>query len=111
MDFSPTEHEVTDLAEADEKPSWTLVAEHLLEFGTLEVEECFFFHPSSERYHLRHRIWQSNESGQHIGSWRVAHNLLPIERQILIEELRAKGFENIETQPLYGTESFIMAKL
>ena len=101
----------SDLAQADEKPYWTLVAEHPLEFGTIEVEECFLFHPITQRYHLRHRIWQSNETGQHIGSWRVAHNLLPIEQQALIEELREQGFENIETQPLYGTESFIIAKL
>ena len=101
----------SDIANTPEQRYWSLVTEHPLEFGTIEVEECFFFHQPSQRYHLRHRLWQSNVDGQHIGSWRVAHNLYAIEKNTLIRELNEYGFTNINTHSLYGTESVIIAKL
>ena len=101
----------SDLKQAVPIPSWTLVAEHPLESGTIEVEECFSHHLPSQQFHLRHRIWQSNNLGQHVGSWRVAHDLYAIDVQNLLSELSDIGFTDIENPPLHGTESFIIARV
>ena len=101
----------SDLAKAPPQSSWKLVAEYSLEEGTIEVEECFFHHTPSQMYHLRHRIWQSNELGQHVGSWRVAHDLYAIDLQALLNQLSDIGFQTIQTPSLHDTESFIVAEV
>lgn len=101
----------SDLVSAPSQPSWTLVAEHPLEEGTIEVEECFYLNSPGQQYHLRHRIWQSNGFGQHIGSWRVAHNLYAIDVQDMLAQLSNIGFQHIQHSSFHGTESFIVAEV
>ena len=101
----------SNLPQAAPQPSWTLVAEYPLKDGTIEVEECFFYHAPSQQYHLRHRIWQSNLQGQHVGSWRVAHDLYAIDVQEITSQLYTIGFKDVQTTSLHGTESFIVAKV
>ena len=94
-----------------EQPTWRLTVEHPVQNGMLEIEECFFHHPASGQYHLRHRIHQSNSTGQHIASWRVAHNLYSIDIVDVQQQLAEAGFASAEQHPLYGTESLIIAKV
>ena len=101
----------SDLESAPSQPSWKLVVEHPLEEGTIEVDECFYLHSPSQQYHLRHRIWQSNVVGQHIGSWRVAHNLYAIDIQDMLIQLSGIGFQDIQAPSFHDTESFIVAKV
>lgn len=101
----------SDLPAAKQSREWTLVAEHRIEQGTLEIEECFFYDSETNQFHLRHRIWQSNEGGQHLGTWRVAHNLHPIAVPLLKEELKQAGFTQTTEQSMYSTESLVIATL
>lgn len=101
----------SDLPSAPENRGWTLVAEHPIEGGLLEIEECFFYHSATDQFHLRHRIWQSNDTGQHVGTWRVAHNLFPIDIPLLKAQLRDIGFTHTTEQSMYATESFVIATL
>ncbi len=100
----------SDLTGVGEKNFFELVAEHTIEQGILEVEECFFYHAPSQQYHLRHRIHQSNDTGQHVASWRVAHNLTPIDNLDLQQQLAEVGFTQLDIHPLYGTESLFLAQ-
>lgn len=101
----------SNLSEVPVQPTWTLTIEHATQDGMLEVDECFFYHTSSGQYHLRHRIHQSNTTGQHIASWRVAHNLHPIDIIDVQQQLAEAGFASAERRQLYGTESLIVAKV
>ncbi len=100
----------SDLTQVVERKSFELVAEHSIEQGVLEIEECFFHDAPSQQYHLRHRIHQSNDTGQHVASWRVAHNLTPIDKLDLQQQLAEVGFTQLDIHPLYGTESFFLAR-
>jgi len=101
----------SNLPAAKQNREWALVAEHPIEQGMLEIEECFFYDSKTNQFHLRHRIWQSNEAGQHLGTWRVAHNLFPIDVSLLTEELKQAGFTQTTEQSMYSTESLVIATL
>lgn len=101
----------SDLPTAKQSRKWSLVAEHPIEQGMLEIEECFFYDSETKQFHLRHRIWQSNEDGQHLGTWRVAHNLYPIDVSLLKEELKHVGFTQTREQSMYTNESLVIATL
>ena len=101
----------SDLPAAKQSREWALVAEHPIEQGMLEIEECFFYDSETNQFHLRHRIWQSNEAGQHMGTWRVAHNLYPMDVSLLKEELKEAGFTQTTEQSMYSTESLVIATL
>ena len=87
---------------------WRLVAEHPTEQGLLEIDELFRFNPQRDRFELRHRIYQSNEMGQHIASWRVAHDLYAIDLIDIQQSLAESGFSSVKTEPLYGNDQLLI---
>ena len=61
-------------------------------------------------FDLRHRISQSNATGQHVASWRVAHDLHPISELDLHHSLAEVGFNTVETQTIFGEEQLFIAQ-
>lgn len=100
-----------DLQQTDCHKQWQLVAEHATEDGVLEIDECFYFHALTQRFHLRHRIHQSNHTGQQIATWRVAHDLYGIDKVDIQQQLAEAGFMDMREHHLYAEESLLIATL
>ena len=77
--------------------------------GWLEVEECCYRN-TSQLISLRHRIHLSDSSGHRKATWRVAHELHPLEAFDVHQELAEAGFGRCEQHPL-GNDTLWTATL
>ena len=77
--------------------------------GWLEVDELLRYDPNRQVYQLRHRIFQSNLTGQQVASWRVSHDLANVSKIDVNKELKEAGFSKLRDESLLGKDKMCIA--